>query len=373
MKRSDRIHCPLTCPLILGLLIFILNGNAFSQAEIKKSLPVSASHNPKFNIKDAPAPLFRDPVFDGAADPTVIWDSRQHAWLIFYTARRARLDLNGVAYCYGTAIGMAASFDYGKTWTYKGTAHLPQPDTGLNSFWAPQVFQNPKDKVYHMLVSYIKGVYEDWGGERQIFHYTSTDLKEWKVLPSTGLVGCIDASAYPLPDGSWKMWYKNEAKGSYTYAAKSSDLIHWKVLDSAEITNRHHEAPIVFYWKKAYWMVTDPTYEEYTGLDVFRSTDATHWVFNNTILDHPGARPDDIDQGRHPDVKVVDGKAYIFYFTHPGRVYPGLGKEDPDANRYRYRRSSLQVAELELIDGKIACDRNKYALLKGNRAFSIPQ
>jgi beta-xylosidase len=241
----------------------------------------SVKRKPNFSIAEAPAPLFRDPVFDGAADPSVLWDGQAREWLIFYTARRASLELPGVAYCYGTSIGIAASGDNGKTWHYKGTANLPQPDAGQNTFWAPQVFQNPNDKSYHMIVTYIKGIHENWEGDRQIFHYVSTDLENWKALKATGLSGCIDASVYLLPDSTWKMWYKNEAKGSFTYSASSRDLENWTLSDTAEVSNRHHEAPIVFYWHEAYWMITDPTFENYTGLDAFKSNDATHWTFNN--------------------------------------------------------------------------------------------
>ena len=35
------------------------------------------------------APLFRDPIYDGAADPTIIWNPKEKAWWIFYTNRRA--------------------------------------------------------------------------------------------------------------------------------------------------------------------------------------------------------------------------------------------------------------------------------------------
>jgi hypothetical protein len=108
-------------------------------------------------------------------------------------------------------------------------------------------------------------------------------------------------------------------------------------------------------------MITDPTYESYTGMDVFRSDDATHWTFCNTIMDKPGMRPDDIDQGRHCDVQVADGKLVMFYFTHPGRIYlEGGKKEVADEDSYRSRRSSLQVAELEWVDVKLICDRDKY-------------
>lgn len=342
-------------------------------SDVRNETIDTVKSQPDFAIEKAPAPLFRDPVFDGAADPTVIWNDQTNEWIIFYTQRRASLELPGVAYCYGTAIGIAASADQGKTWYYKGTANLPEPDEGHNTFWAPQVFQNPNDNTYHMIVTYIKGIHANWEGDRQIFHYVSSDLENWKSLKATGLSGCIDASAYLLPDGTWKMWFKNESKGSVTYAATSPDLEHWIFGDTAEVNNRHHEAPVVFYWNDAYWMITDPTYENYTGLDVFRSDDAAHWTYHTTILDQPGIRPDDIDQGRHADVKVVDGKAYIFYFTHPGRIYPDNKNEDPDHSRWRYRRSSLQVAELEFVNGKVICDRNKYALYKPEEALKIPE
>jgi len=314
---------------------------------------------PRIDIKDAPAPLFRDPVFDGAADPTVIWNDQTAEWLVFYTQRRANLQLKGVEYCYGTAIGIAGSSDFGKTWTYKGTARLPQPDPGHNSFWAPQVFYDKNNKNYHMFVTYIKGIYDDWGGERQILHYQSSDLNNWEEIKSVGTSGCIDASVYQMDDGSWKMWYKDEKNGSFTYSSTSNDLVSWQQTGIKEVSNCRHEAPIVFRWKGKYCMITDPCVLDFSGLDCFISDDATNWKFNNSILNSPGARPDDNEQGRHADVKVIDDKAYIFYFTHPGRVYKDrVEVEEPDL--LRYRRSSLQVAELEMIDGKILCNRDKY-------------
>lgn len=43
----------------------------------------------EFDIAHAPAPLFRDPLFDGPADPTVIYDSLRRIWVIYYTQRKA--------------------------------------------------------------------------------------------------------------------------------------------------------------------------------------------------------------------------------------------------------------------------------------------
>ncbi|MEZ4836778.1 MAG: DUF6713 family protein [Caldilineaceae bacterium] len=39
------------------------------------------------------APLFRDPIYDGAADPTVIWNRQEQCWWLLYTNRRANVDL----------------------------------------------------------------------------------------------------------------------------------------------------------------------------------------------------------------------------------------------------------------------------------------
>ena len=69
----------------------------------------------------APAPLFRDPIYDGAADPCAIWNRQERAWWIVYTSRRANVDVPGVAYCHGTDIGIASSSDGGRSWRYRGT------------------------------------------------------------------------------------------------------------------------------------------------------------------------------------------------------------------------------------------------------------
>jgi len=41
--------------------------------------------------KTANKPLFRDPLYDGAADPVVVWNRRERKWFMLYTNRRANL------------------------------------------------------------------------------------------------------------------------------------------------------------------------------------------------------------------------------------------------------------------------------------------
>ena len=71
--------------------------------------------------KVAPKPLFRDPIEDGAADPTPIWNAAEKKWFIFYTNRRAKTPAEqtpDVTWVHGTRIGIAESTD-GATWTYR--------------------------------------------------------------------------------------------------------------------------------------------------------------------------------------------------------------------------------------------------------------
>ena len=99
----------------------------------------SALLSQDLEIEKAPAPLYRDLVLDGAGDPTIIYNKEQKAWFIFYTQRRSNISIQNLGDCYGTAIGLAISETNGRTWYYAGTADLPMPDPGHNTFWAPQV------------------------------------------------------------------------------------------------------------------------------------------------------------------------------------------------------------------------------------------
>jgi hypothetical protein len=75
-----------------------------------------SQRNTKDKISDKP--LYRDPVFDGAADPKIIWNRYENKWFMFYTNRRANIDsLDGVSWVHGTRIGIAESDDGGATWT----------------------------------------------------------------------------------------------------------------------------------------------------------------------------------------------------------------------------------------------------------------
>ena len=312
-----------------------------------------------FDIERAPAPLFRCPIYDGPTDPSLEWNEERGEWWMFYTQRRANVpNLQGVACVYGSKIGIAASKDNGRSWYYVGTANLPEPiKEGHNTFWAPDVFRH-KD-TYYMIVTFIPGIHPFWGGDCRMVFYKSKDLMNWTLVEEiAGTHGSIDASAFQMKDGTWKMWYKGP--DSKTYTGVSKNLKTWTVTGDCEIGDCGHEGPVVFYWKDRYWNVIDECNLGYVGLHVYESADGAAWRRNATILDTPGVRPDDADQGRHCDVVVVGDRAFIFYFTHPGRKYDARGIEIEEAT-WDYHRASIQMAELELVDGRIVCDRDRYA------------
>ena len=84
---------------------------------------------------------------------------------------------------------------------------------------------------------------------RHILHLTSKDLLHWKPLENANLESdrTIDACVFRLPDGNWRLWYKNEADSSKVYFSDSPDLVHWTPKGIA--TANHGEGPVVFQWK----------------------------------------------------------------------------------------------------------------------------
>lgn len=307
----------------------------------------------------APRPLYRDPVYDGAADPVVIWNRENAKWFMFYTNRRANVpDLPGVSWVHGTPIGIAESEDNGATWTYVGQANIDYGEEP-HSYWAPEVIYH--DGLYHMYLTYVPGMHTDWSGTRSIIHLTSNNLLDWTYRSELALSSdrVIDACVARLPDNTWRLWYNNERERKSIYCADSDDLFHWQ--DKGKVIgDRPGEGPKVFRWKGFFWMVVD----NWRGLGVYRSQRGLNWKRQaNNLLQTPGRGTDDQVKGGHPDVVVSDGRAWLFYFTHPGRRGEDAGKDTTEQ-----RRSSIQVVELKYRNGWITCDRDKLT-----RIFLGPQ
>lgn len=312
--------------------------------------PMLAPAQNSERAKLVPKPLYRDPVYDGAADPVVIWNKAEKKWFMLYTNRRANVkDLDGVSWVHGTRIGIAESKD-GIDWKYRDTCDIQYrlPDY---THWAPEVIEDKG--LYHMYLTYVPGIFKDWRHPRYIIHLTSSNLINWKFESKLQLASerCIDACVFKMPEGGWRMYYNNELDGKSIYYADSDDLYHWKDSGKRVIGDRGGEGPKVFFWKDTYWMIVD----NWKGLGVYASKDLKDWKRQaDNILQTPGKGKDDGVMGGHADVIVNKGRAFIYYFTHPGRTPEHAGTDS-----YESRRSSLQLAELEYLNGKISCDRDK--------------
>ena len=304
--------------------------------------------------KVAGKPLFRDPVEDGAADPVVVWNAARGKWWMFYTNRRAKsVGLPAIAWVHGTRIGIAESDDAGASWNYAGLADIelpPELGGAAATQWAPEVTLGA-DGVYHMYLTVVPGVFEDWKHPRHMVHLTSRDLRTWRDAKLVKLASerIIDACVTKLPGGVWRMWYNNEADKKSIYYADSKDLEHWTDRGRA-VADQGGEGPKVFQWRGAWWMITDV----WRGLAVYRSSDAANWTRQpDNLLQAPGQGADDQVMGGHPDIVVSGDRAYLFYFTHPGRRGAEAKLDGPEQ-----RRSSIQVVELNESAGMLRAERD---------------
>lgn len=309
------------------------------------------------------APIYRDPITDGATDPVVV-EGPVGEWWMLYTQRRPGAPEPDVGWVHGSAIGSAVSHDGGATWQYAGVLDglLEQLERagfgpGIHTLWAPAIVRD--GETYHLFVTVIRGVPTTWHGhDRSIERFTSRDLREWRYegrvdLPSSRV---IDAAVARCPDGRWRLWCKDEAAESTTLVAVSDDLVEWHA-EGVAIGGRAHEGPVAFTLGGWWWMLTD----EWRGLQVYRSHDARSWSPRGLVLDAPGAHVDDRQVARHADVVVRGDEAFIVYFTHP--AWDGSEIAEVDAGDVELQRSAIHVARAVVVDGELRVDRDVPPLL----------
>jgi beta-xylosidase len=203
-----------------------------------------------------------------------------------------------------------------------------------------------------MYLTVVPGIFEDWKHPRNIHHFKSKDLVNWQHVSQLELASnkVIDACVFQVSDNLWRLWYNNEKDRKTTYFAESTDLYNWIDKGKANLIGKQRgEGPDVFTWNEKYYMIID----EWSGLGIFSSNDALNWKRQDErILDIPGKGKQDNVIGQHADVLRNKDKAYVIYFTHPGR-------SNPDNSPYLKARSVLQIAELEILNQKIVCNRDK--------------
>jgi hypothetical protein len=313
---------------------------------------------------DAFSVPYRDPIWDGPTDPILVPDHRTGEWVLFYTQRRATAPgLTGVEWVHGTAIGTARSSDGGATWSYQGTVDgLVPPDTEPHAtLWAPDVVRIGDQWIMYLTV--LGGVRTDWTGNANILQFSSPDLLNWDYLGQVDLDSprVIDAAVALCGDGRYRLWYKDEARGSNTYSAVSNapeDPSSW-VPEGLTIPGRPHEGPKVFRLEGTYWMIVD----EWRGQGIYRSEDGTGgWIrqehLGGLILTAPESVNGRPVVGRHADVVPLapgeDGKerALLVYFTHPHWGGEDIDTMAPDPKTHL---SHVRAAVLEVRGGNLFC------------------
>ena len=273
--------------------------------------------------------LYRDPVFDGATDPMVIFNRGERTWWMLYTSRRTTAPGAGVAWVHGTDIGVASLLDDGVGWLYRGTLDL-EHEFGRNTFWAPEVVWD--GGCYHMYVSYIRACRRP-GRATNVISCT-TRAQTWCNGPP-GKVGFGSdyvnvAYVSERPGGGYRMWYKDEADHREP-GGRDRGLVALGRGGVPSPPGRPQEPRLQFCG--AYWMVVD----SWKGQVVFRSLDQVDWegarreeVLEASDGEAPGEGVD-VGPGHHADVVVVEDRAFIIYFTHPWRDVEDCGRVGPPA------------------------------------------
>ncbi len=62
---------------------------------------------------------------------------------------------------------------------HQGTCIGLDFESGVNTFWAPDVFWDASAGVWHMYVTFVRRVRVTWGGKQMLAHLTSGDLAAW--------------------------------------------------------------------------------------------------------------------------------------------------------------------------------------------------
>ncbi len=230
-----------------------------------------------------------------------------------------------------------------RTSNCRPSSAAPTPRTGRPT-WCAMTWA-----LFHMFLTAVPGIFEDWNHPRHIVHLTSKDLRKWRDARPVKLATdrAIDASVIRLPSGGWRLFYNNETDNKAIWYADSPDLENWTDRGKL-ITDQAGEGPKAFQWRGKWWLITDV----WNGLAVYRSDDGLEWKRQpGNLLETPGKGVDDAVKGAHADVLVSGDRAWLFYFTHPGR-------KDTKADTYETRRSSIQVVELKQEGDSLKADRD---------------
>ena len=266
----------------------------------------------------SPAPLFRDPVYDGAADPSFVWNDKERAWWILYTNRRASAPdaQDGVRWCHGTDIGIASSSDGGLTWTYRGIAK--GLEFGAGPQYLPGLPASSSTAGPITFSSLMSGASLPTGAVTVTSSITPAPTSSTGPMSPfcrSARTGSSTRSSTPSrpADGACKACDEALAGPGHSWAMTAEDPLSLDCpYPGPVVTDKAQEGAAVFWWRGSYWMLVD----RWQGC-VLRSTDLSTWTgAAGTILGVPGRRPT-TPISAYGEVVVQGPEAYLSTSPHP--------------------------------------------------------
>eukprot|EP01043_Picozoa_sp_COSAG02_P025553 COSAG02_NODE_1440_length_12590_cov_2.822352_6_plen_705_part_00 len=329
----------------------------------------------------ASSPFYRDPLFDGAHDPELVWNHAEQCYWLLYLQNRYNIPLSDPAPLGRTSltdIGLASTPDGGRSWVYRGVAEgldvpasaradeLPPSGTqqyGGATWWRPAV--TFAGGVYHAFWIMWEssrgmkgpdgpGAYANWN----LIHYTSNNLKSWRYNQTVRTNSfAYDSDVFRLADGRYILFSTGQTRlvRGNPKVLQSYDLYHWSQCTDPGLQVNIDEGPHATWndmsikWRGFAFINWDGSAHFGTNRpNMMRTSDGgLTWEMSNTTL-YPGAGTRHLDLGAaHQGPLLLNQGAggeggWALYFSEFS-----VGAEYAQSTGCGTERAVLQLAAVE--------------------------
>lgn len=329
----------------------------------------------------ASSPLYRDPLFDGAHDPEMVWNYAEQCYWLLYLQNRYNIPLTDPAPLGRTSltdIGLASTPDGGRSWIYRGVAEgldvpasaradeLPPSGTqqyGGATWWRPAV--TFADDIYHAFWVMWEssrgmkgpdgpGAYANWN----LVHYTSNNLKSWQYNQTVRTNSfAYDSDVFRLADGRYILFSTGQTRPvrGNPKVLQSRDLYRWSECTDPGLQVNIDEGPHATWndmsikWRGFAFINWDGSAHFGTNRpNMMRTSDGglTWEMSNTTLYPGPGTRYLDLGAAHQGPLLLnqgADGEdGWALYFSEFS-----IGGEYAQSTGCGTERAVLQLAAVE--------------------------
>lgn len=337
------------------------------------------------DLDELTAPLYRDPLFDGAHDPELVWNHAEQCYWLLYLQNRYNIPLSDPAPLGRTSltdIGLASTPDGGRSWVYRGVAEgldvpasaradgLPPSGTqqyGGATWWRPAV--TSVGGVYHAFWVMWEasrgmkgpdgpGAYANWN----LVHYTSNNLKSWSYNQTVRTNSfAYDSDVFRLADGRYILFSTGQTRAvrGNPKVLQSRDLYEWTECTDAGLQVNIDEGPHATWndmsikWRGFGFINWDGSAHFGTNRpNMMRTSDGgmTWEMSNTTLYPGPGTRPLDLGAAHQGPLLLnqgADGEGgWALYFSEFS-----VGAEYARSTGCGTERAVLHLAAVETDSG----------------------